>query len=248
MVRIKFTARPRTPVVSPKFAPMASNDVLEVSTKQRETSANHLEESLTGRQMVASTEAISEQDVETDRESQSSDFGDSETASDNSVRLKVAATAALAGISYDFGPSTIMKARLGSLENNTHYFPKGYERPPGAESVLVPRANEVVVFEDFFTAGLHMLPHLVLVDILHKFRVQLHQLTPNAIVQIGKFIWVVASCGDRPTTDVFAHHYQLHYQNKKNHLAGSILLSPHNLVVFVFTPLSLEVEQGLPLL
>jgi hypothetical protein len=148
---------------------MASNDVLEVSTKQRETSTNQLEEYLTGRQMVTSTEAISEQDVETDRESQSSDFGDSETASDNSVRLKVAAAAALAGISYDFGPSTIMKAHLRSLENNTHYFSKGYERPPSAESVLVPRANEVVVFEDFFTAGLHMLPHLVLVDILHKF-------------------------------------------------------------------------------
>jgi hypothetical protein len=43
----------------------------------------------------------------------------------------------------------------------------------------------------------------------------------NAIVQISKFIWVVTSCGDRPTVDVFAHHYELHYQNKKIHLEGS---------------------------
>jgi hypothetical protein len=45
-----------------------------------------------------------------------------------------------------------------------------------------------VVFEDLFAAGLGMLLHPVLVDILRKFWVQLHQLTPNAIIRIGKFI------------------------------------------------------------
>jgi hypothetical protein len=49
----------------------------------------------------------------------------------------------------------------------------------------------------FFTAWLHMPPHPVHVDTLHKFLVQLHQLAPNAIVQIGKFIWAVTSCGGR---------------------------------------------------
>jgi hypothetical protein len=59
----------------PKFAPMASDGVLEVSTKQRKTSADQLEESLAGRQ----TEAILEQDVESDHESQ---FGDSRDSGD----------------------------------------------------------------------------------------------------------------------------------------------------------------------
>jgi hypothetical protein len=81
--------------------------------------------------------------------------------------------------------------------------------------------NQFEAFKDFFAAGLRMPPHPVLVDILCKFRVQLHQLTPNAIVQISKFIWAVTSCGGCPTADVFAHHYELHYQNKKVHLAGS---------------------------
>jgi hypothetical protein len=49
----------------------------------------------------------------------------------------------------------------------------------------------------------------------------LHQLTPNAIIQISKFIWAVASHGGHPTTNIFAHHYELHYQNKKFHLKGS---------------------------
>jgi hypothetical protein len=43
----------------------------------------------------------------------------------------------------------------------------------------------------------------------------------NAIVQIDKFIWAITSCGGHPTADVFAHHYELHYQNKKVHLEGS---------------------------
>jgi hypothetical protein len=79
-----------------------------------------------------------------------------------------------------------------------------------AESVLEAWANKAVVFEDFFTARLRMPPHPVLMDILHKFRVQLHQLMPNAIVQIGKFIWAITSCGGHPTVDVFAQHYELH--------------------------------------
>jgi hypothetical protein len=48
----------------------------------------------------------------------------------------------------------------------------------------------------------------------------LHQLMLNAIVQISKFIWALTSCGGHPTMDVFAHHYELHYQNKKIHLEG----------------------------
>jgi hypothetical protein len=51
--------------------------------------------------------------------------------------------------------------------------------------------------------------------------VQLHQLSPNSIVQISKFIWAITSCGGHPNAEVFTHHYELHYQNKKIHLEGS---------------------------
>jgi hypothetical protein len=37
-----------------------------------------------------------------------------------------------------------------------------------------------------------MPPHPALTDILLKFQVQLHQLTPNAIVLLSKYFWVVA--------------------------------------------------------
>jgi hypothetical protein len=112
------------PSSSPKLASMVSDEAPKISTEQRETSTEQPEESLTGQQMVASTEAALEHDVESDSESQSCDSGDCKTASDNSV--KVVAAAALAGISYDFAQSTITKICLGSLENNAHYFLKGY--------------------------------------------------------------------------------------------------------------------------
>jgi hypothetical protein len=79
----------------------------------------------------------------------------------------------------------------------------------------------VVVFKDFFIPGLRIPLNPVLLDIFRKFWVQLHQLTLNTIVPISKIFWAVTSCGGRPNAEVFVHHYELHYQNKKIHLEGS---------------------------
>jgi hypothetical protein len=56
MVRIKFTACSRTPIVSPKFALMASNDAPKVSMGQRESSTEQPEDSLVDQWMVALTD------------------------------------------------------------------------------------------------------------------------------------------------------------------------------------------------
>jgi hypothetical protein len=103
------------------------------------------------------------------------------------------------------------------MELHPHYFLKGHARSPDPETIPTPRANEVVVFENLFSTGLRMLPHLVLADILQKFCVQLHQLTLNAIVRIRKFIWAVSSCGSRsscrsrPAAEVFAKFKQKYF-------------------------------------
>jgi hypothetical protein len=111
MVRIKLTAHPIKPVVSSGADSMASNEALETSSQQhRETLI----------------EATSLHGADSDRESRSGNSRDCETASDNSRSLKVVAAAALAGISYDFGPSGITKARVRSMEPYARYFPKGY--------------------------------------------------------------------------------------------------------------------------
>jgi hypothetical protein len=60
-----------------------------------------------------------------------------------------------------------------------------------------------------------MPPHPVLIEILLKYQVQLHQLTLNAIAQLSKYFWAVLSFGGELSSDGFAKHYELHYQPKK---------------------------------
>jgi hypothetical protein len=49
------------------------------------------------------------------------------------------------------------------------YFAKGSTCEPGEEVVLDPAHDEVIVFEEFFAAGLRMLPQAALTNILVKF-------------------------------------------------------------------------------
>jgi hypothetical protein len=94
--------------------------------------------------------------------------------------------------SYYFGPSTVTVSRIREM-SALNYFVKGNARMPGEETISEPLADEAVVFEEFFTAGLWMPPHRTLAEILLKFQVQLHQLTPNAIAQLSKYLWAVSS-------------------------------------------------------
>jgi hypothetical protein len=152
MVRIKHTAHPINTRVSFKTESMSSDEALEVALPQGEA----LHE-------VTSSKSLEDSD---DCKSRSGDYGDTESTSDDSEHVKVAAAV---GITFDFGVSDVGKAHIMSMENNTRYILKGYYRAPDAESVSEPRANEAVVFVDFFIAGLRVLTHPVLIDILRNF-------------------------------------------------------------------------------
>jgi hypothetical protein len=60
-----------------------------------------------------------------------------------------------------------------------------------------------------------MTPQPALADILVKFQVQMHQLTPNAIAQLSKYFWAMMSFSGVPSSDGFTKRYELHYQSKK---------------------------------
>jgi hypothetical protein len=68
-----------------------------------------------------------------------------------------------------------------------------------------------------------MPPQPALIDVLNKLQVHLHQLTPNAIVQLSKYFWVVLSFGGVLTSDGFAKRYELHYQPKKVDVDGGAM-------------------------
>jgi hypothetical protein len=66
------------------------------------------------------------------------------------------------------------------------YFAEGSVCEPREETISELADDDAIVFEEFFTTGLHMPPHPALTEILIKFWVQLHQLTPNAFALLSK--------------------------------------------------------------
>jgi hypothetical protein len=108
----------------------------------------------------------------------------------------------------EFGTSRIYSGRVHEIQRLC-YFENGVGRAPGAEDV--PEAEgELVVFEAFFAAGLHLSMHRFIVEVLRKFEIQIHQLTPNVMVALEKYVWMVSSYGGEPSVEVFAKSYCLH--------------------------------------
>jgi hypothetical protein len=116
--------------------------------------------------------------------------------------------------SYDFGVPLVTVGHIHQLES-LRYFAEGFTREPGEETILELKHDEAIVFEEFFANGLRMPPHLALTEILLKYRVQLHQLTPNAIAQLSKYFWAGLSFGKEPSSNGFAKRYEIQYQSKK---------------------------------
>jgi hypothetical protein len=61
----------------------------------------------------------------------------------------------------------------------------------GEEVVPEPKEDEVVVFKSFFRAGLLFPLYDMIGEVLKKFEIYLHQLTPNAIVRLSVYIWAL---------------------------------------------------------
>jgi hypothetical protein len=57
--------------------------------------------------------------------------------------------------------------------------------------VPTPEDNEVVIFRSFFKAGLQFPLNRFVVEVLKIYQVYLHQLTPEAIIRMGIFVWAV---------------------------------------------------------
>jgi hypothetical protein len=105
----------------------------------------------------------------------------------------------------DFLDSRAGYASVGDLG----YFGNGVGRVPGAEEILEPK-GKLVVFEAFFIADLRLPVYRFVSEVLQRFDVQVHQLTPNAVVALAKYVWAVTSYGGQPSIEIFAKNYCLH--------------------------------------
>jgi hypothetical protein len=117
------------------------------------------------------------------------------------------------GHTVEFGTSRISSVRVLEMQQ-LGYFGDGVWRVLGVEEIPKPE-GELVVFESFFVAGLRLPAYRFVAEVLQRFEVQVHQLTPNAIVALAKYVWVVTSYGGQPSVEVFAKNYFLHWQNRK---------------------------------
>jgi hypothetical protein len=87
-------------------------------------------------------------------------------------------------------------------------------RAEGENNVPLPEANEVVVFKSFMKAGVWFPLHKMLVEVLKTFEIYLHQLTPEALIKVGVFIWAMRSQGLEPDARCFCNIHELSYQTK----------------------------------
>jgi hypothetical protein len=108
---------------------------------------------------------------------------DHATAGASSEDLSGTAAAAelLPGDTVEFGVSRISLARVQDKQR-LGYFGGGVGRVPRAEEVPEPE-GELVIFEAFFIVGLRLPVHHFVSEVLQKFEVQVHQLTPNAVLR-----------------------------------------------------------------
>jgi hypothetical protein len=87
-------------------------------------------------------------------------------------------------------------------------------RAGGENTVPLLEANEVVVFKSFMKAGLRFPMHKMLVEVLKTLEIYLHQLTPEALIKVGVFIWAMRSQGLEPDVRCFCNIDELSYQTK----------------------------------
>jgi hypothetical protein len=133
-------------------------------------------------------------------------------ASSEETLSTVAVEELRAGDTVDFGVSRMSSVRVQDMQR-LGYFGGGVARVPGTEEVPEPE-GELVVFEAFFAAGLRLPAHRFVGEVLRRFNVQIHQLTPNAVVALSKYVWATTSYGGQPSVEVFAKYYCLHWQKR----------------------------------
>jgi hypothetical protein len=116
----------------------------------------------------------------------------------------------------EFGRSTVTEDDMPKLVKLGYFSEAKKEliRFGGEEITPKSEKDEVVVFKSFSKAGLRFPLNEMIADVLKKFGIYLHQLTPNAINRLNVYIWALRSQGVEPFAKGFCRVHELHYQTK----------------------------------
>jgi hypothetical protein len=81
-------------------------------------------------------------------------------------------------------------------------------------AVPAPEENKVVIYRSFFKAGLRFPLSRFVVEVLKIYQIFLHQITPEAIIRMGIFVWAVRTQGLKPSARCFCSMHELSYETK----------------------------------
>jgi hypothetical protein len=110
-----------------------------------------------------------------------------------------------------FGKSTIKQSHLDNMRGR-YFRDMSIVRVGGDSIVPAPEEDEVVIYRRFFKAGLRFPLSKFVVEVLKIYQIYLHQITPEAIIRMGIFVWAIRSKGLLPSAKCFYSMHELLYE------------------------------------
>jgi hypothetical protein len=89
-----------------------------------------------------------------------------------------------------FGKSTIKQSHIDAMRGR-NFRDMSIIRVGGDNTTPVTEENEVVIYRSFLKAGLRFPLSKFVVEVLKIYQIFLHQITPEAIIRMGIFVWAV---------------------------------------------------------
>jgi hypothetical protein len=114
----------------------------------------------------------------------------------------------------NFGKSTIKQSHLENMRGRYFRDISIVRADDGEKTTPTPEDNEVVIFRSFLKAGLRFPLSKFVVEVLKIYQIYLHQLTPEAVIRLGIFVWAVRSQGLEPSAKSFCNIHELVYETK----------------------------------
>jgi hypothetical protein len=112
-----------------------------------------------------------------------------------------------------FEKSTIKQSHIDTMRGR-YFRDMSIVRVGGDNIISAPEENEVVVYRSFLKAGLRFPLSKFVVEVLKIFQIFLHQITPEAIIRMGIFVWAIRSQGLEPSAKCFCSIHELLYETK----------------------------------
>jgi hypothetical protein len=112
-----------------------------------------------------------------------------------------------------FRKSTIKQIQVDAMRGR-YFRDMSIMRVGGDSTASAPEENEVVIYRSFLKAGLRFPLSKFVVEVLKIFQIFLHQITLEAIIRMGIFVWVVRSQGLEPSAKCFCNMHELLYETK----------------------------------